>query len=184
MTRKQPDRYVMRSASAVIAFWVGTVVLLVVVGVPLARADWRLLGFLLGPSLLLIWMFWVVLYRPAVRYDPARAVVVNIGRKHVLPWGHVTNVRQGIGMMFDLDTGKTIQASGVPAPRRPGIIAGAVDRRTRPTHDLNHDSDILDGVRRSASPATEPVVSTWDVVPLVIGAVLVVAVVLEFAIGV
>jgi hypothetical protein len=87
-------------------------------------------------------------------------------------------------MMFDLDTGKTIQASGVPAPRRPGIIAGAVDRRTRPTHDLNHDSDILDGVRRSASPATEPVVSTWDVVPLVIGAVLVVAVVLEFAIGV
>ncbi|MDQ1572726.1 MAG: hypothetical protein QOH44_285, partial [Actinomycetota bacterium] len=65
----------MRSASAVIAFWVGTVVLLVVVGVPLARADWRLLGFLLGPSLLLIWMFWIVLYRPAVRYDPARAVV-------------------------------------------------------------------------------------------------------------
>ena len=115
-------------------------------------------------------------------YDPVRAVVVNAGRRHVLPWGHVTNVRQGLSIMFDLDAGKSVQAWGAPAPRRPGIIAGAIDRRTSPTHDLHHDADILYGVRRAASPSPEAVASTWDIIPLVIGAVLVVAVVVEFAI--
>jgi hypothetical protein len=174
----------MRSATAVIAFWAGAVVLLVVVGIPLVQANWRVFGFLLPPSLLLVWMFWIVLYRPAVHYDPTKAVVVNIGRRHVLPWGHVTRLRQGIGMLFDLDTGKSVQALGVPAPRRPGIIMSAVDRRTRPTQDINYDADILDGVRLSAASSSEPVASTWDTIPLVIGAVLVVAVGIELAIGI
>jgi hypothetical protein len=184
VSRKYPDRYVMRSASSVIAFWVGAGVLLVVIAIPLVQANWRVLSFLLAPALLLAWMFWIVLYRPAVRYDPARAVVVNIGRSHVLPWGHVTNVHQGIGMIFDLDSRRPIQAVGVPAPRRPGIIAGSIDRRTRPTSDLHHEAEILDGVRRAALAASDPIESSWDVVPLVIGAVLVVAVVLEFLIGI
>jgi hypothetical protein len=174
----------MRSATAVITFWVGAVVLLVAVGIAFAQADWRLFWVLLGPSLLLAWIFWIALFRPAVHYDQVGAVVINIGRRHVLPWDHVTNVRQGISLTFDLDTGKSVQAWGVPAPRRPGIIAGAIDRRTRPTHDLHHDADVLDGVRQSASAGSEPVSSRWDRIPLVIGAVLVVVVVVEFVIGI
>jgi hypothetical protein len=173
----------MRSGGSVVAFWVGAVVMLVVVGIPFVQADWSLLWLLLAPSLLLTWLFWIVLYRPAVHYDQARALVVNIGRKHVLPWGHVMHLRQGIGLMFDLDSGKTVQAQGVSAPRRPGIIAGAIDRRTRPTEDFHHQADILDGVRLSAPSSSEPVSSTWDVIPLLIGAVLVIVVVVEVLIG-
>lgn len=158
--------------------------LLLIVASPLAQADWHLFWFLFAPALLLAWLFWIVLYRPAVKYDSARAVVINIGRTYVLPWGHVTNVRQGLGMVFDLDVGKSVQAWGVPAPRRRGIIGGAIDRRTRPSNDVDHHANILDGVRRSAQPRSEPIASTWDIVPLAIGAVLVVAVVVEFAVGV
>jgi hypothetical protein len=174
----------MRSATAVIAFWVGAVVMLAVVVIPLLQPDWPLFRFLLAPALLLTWLFWIVLYRPAVHYDQARAIVVNVGRKHVLPWGHVAHLRQGIGLMFDLDSGKTVQALGVPAPRRPGIIAGSIDRRTRPTQDFHHDAEVLDGVRQAAATSSETIVATWDVIPLVIGALLVVAVVIEFVIGI
>ena len=184
MSRKHPERFVVRTASGVVAFWIGAVVLLVVVGIPLFQADWRLLSFLLPPALLLAWAFWLVLFRPAVHYDPARALVINIGRRYVLPWGHVTNVRQGLGMLFDLDAGKPVQALGAAAPRRPGIIAGVIDRRTRPSNDLNYDAEIVDGVRRAAAPSSEPVTASWDVVPLGIGAVLIIAVIIEFAIGV
>ena len=182
MSRKHPDRYVIRSASTVIAFWVGIVVTLVVVGTPLVLADFNEFGILLAPSLLFAWVLWMVLYRPSVHYDSSRAVVINIGRKYVLPWGHVASVHQGIGMIFGLDVGKSVVAAGAPSPRRPGIIAGAIDRRTRPSFDLHREADLLDSVRGAAAASSEPVTSTWEVIPLLIGAVLVVAVVVEFAV--
>jgi hypothetical protein len=183
LSRKHPGLYVLRSFSAVVAFWFAVAVLAIVVGVQVLQAQWHLFAFLLPPALLLAWAFWIVLYRPAVRYDSAHAVVVNIGRRHVLPWSRVTSVHQGIGMVFDLDAGKPIQASGAPAPRRSGIIGSAIDRRTRPANDLHHDAEILDSVRKVSVSSTEPVVSTWEIVPLILGAVLIVTVVIEFAIG-
>ncbi len=185
MARKgAPARYTMRSATAVITFWVGVAVLVVVVGAPLLSGDRSVFMFAVGPAALLAWALWIALYRPAIHYDDARVVVVNIGRRYELPWAHVTGVRQGIGMLFDLDAGKTITAQGVPAPRRPGNIASVIDRRTRPSHDLNQDADLLEGVRRSAIPSSDPIVATWEVIPLLIGVVLVVAVVLHIAIGI
>jgi hypothetical protein len=183
VSRKHPDRYVVRSASSVIAFWVGVVVLAVIAGAPLVQGQWRLFGLLLPPALLLAWIFWLVLYRPAIHYDSAKAIVVNIARTHVLPWSHVTRVRQGIGMLFDLDAGKPVQASGAPARRPRGIIASGIDRRTRPTNDINHEAEILEGVRTAAVPSSEPVVSTWNTIPLVIGAVLVIAVIIDVALA-
>ena len=176
-------RYTFRAASAVITFWVGIAALVVIVGSPVVNRDWSVLGFTLGPSLVLAWLLWIALYRPAVHYDDARVVVVNIGRRHVIPWGHVTNVRQGIGMIFELDASKPVVAYGVPAPRQAGNIASTIDRRTRPAFDLNRDADLLDGVRRSATPSSDPVVSKWEVVPLSIGAVLVVGLIIEVALG-
>jgi hypothetical protein len=184
VSRKHPDRYVMRSAGSVIAFWVVAAALVVVVGIPLVGANWPVLSFLFAPSLFLAWLFWIVLYRPSVRYDQTQAVIVNIGRRHVLPWGHVTNIHQGINLIFELDAGKSIQAWGVPAPRRPGIIGSAIDRRTRPSTDLHHDAELLDSIRRSITPTSDPVVSTWEFVPLIIGLVLAIAVAVEFIIGV
>ncbi|HEU0206630.1 MAG TPA: hypothetical protein VFQ74_08060 [Pseudolysinimonas sp.] len=176
-------RYVIRSASVVIPFWMGIAVLAVVVGTPLVRADWQLFGFAAGPALLLAWILWFVLYRPAVHYDGTRAVIINFGRVHVLPWSRVTSVRQGISLIFDLDSGKPVSAFGAPAPRRTGNVAGNFDRRTRPVETFHRDAELLDGFRRSAPPDPTPVTVHWDVIPLAIGVALLIAVAIEVSIG-
>ena len=176
--------YVVRAASAVITFWVGVVVLAAVVIAPAVSGQWRLFWFVTGPALLLAWILWVVLYRPAVRYDDAGAVVTNVGRVHVLPWSRVAGVRQGINLVFELDEGKPVGAVGAPAPKRTGNLAGNFDRRTRPVETFHREAELLDGVRKAAAPSPDPVVHRWDVTPLVIGAVLVLAVVVEFAVQV
>lgn len=178
-------RYTVRSAGAVIPFWIGVVVLAVVAVTPIVNRDWRVAGFAVPVAVLLAWALWMILYRPAVHYDSSRAVVINIARVHVLPWGHVTRVRQGIGLIFDLDAGKPVTAIGAPAPRRSGNVMSNFDRRTRPPEEsFNRDSDLLEGVRRAAPPDPAPVTAAWDTVPLVIGAVLVAAVVVVIAIGI
>lgn len=176
--------YVVRSASAVIPFWVGVVVLAAVVGTPLVQLDWRLFGFAIAPALLLAWILWFVLFRPAVHYDADKAVVINFGRVHVLPWSHVTHVRQGISLVFDLDDGKPVKAFGAPAPRRTGNVMSNFDRRTRPVETFHREAELLDGFRKSANPDSAPVTTRWDVIPLAIGAALAVAVALEVVIGV
>lgn len=184
MPRTARARYTLRSASAVIPFWIGVAVLAGVVVIPLVGADWRLVAFTVPPVLLLSWILWLMLYRPAVHYDAAQAVVVNFGRTHVLPWGHVVNVRQGISLIFDLDAGKPVSAFGAPAPRRTGNIMGNLDRKTRPVETFHREADLLDGFRRGAAPADAPVTSRWDLIPLAIGGVLAAAVVVEILIGI
>jgi hypothetical protein len=177
--------YTMRSTSGVVAFWIAVVVLVAVVGTTVVRGDWGLFAFVLPPSLLMIWLLWLVLYRPVVRYDDTRVTVTNIGRVHVMPWARVTGVRQRFGLEFSLEgVARPLTAWAVPPPRRPGNIASALDRRSRTEHDPDAHARVLEGFREGAAPSDDPVVHRWDLVPLVIGAVLVVAVVLEFAIGI
>jgi hypothetical protein len=184
MPRQVRTSYVVRSASAVLPFWIGLVVLAVVLGTPLALADWHLFGFAIGPALLLAWILWFVLYRPAIHYDAARAVVINFGRVHVLPWGHVTHIRQGISLVFDLDAGKPVSAYGAPAPRRTGNVMGNFDRKTRPVETFHREAELLDGFRRGAAPDAAPVTVSWDVIPLVIGGILAIVVLVEVLIGI
>ncbi len=182
--KKAPDEYTLRSGSSVVVLWIGTIVLAIVVVVPLASGQLRLFAFAVAPALLLIWGLWIALYRPAVRYDSHRAVIVNIGRTHVVPWPRVGGIRQGIGLDFQLVDGGVVKAVGVPPPRRTGNVASMFDRRTRPVEDLTHNADLLESVRVSAAPGDEPVVSQWDVVPLAIGAALIVAIVVEVLVGI
>ena len=176
---RRRDGYVLRSVGSQVGFWIGVAILVVVVGTPIVRADWRVLAFVVAPALLLAWLLWMVLYRPSLRYDAERAVIVNIGRVHVIPWARVTAVRQRLGLEFELDTGRRVTAVGVPPPRRPGNVESLLDRRTRPAYDFHRDAQLLDGVRQAAPPGPGSVVSRWDIIPLAIGALLVAAVVVE-----
>jgi len=185
MPRQRRDgEYVMRAASSVVAFWVGVAVCVVVVGTPIVRGDGRMLAFVAGPALLLIWILWVLLYRPSIRYDAARAIVVNIGRTHVVPWGRVVVVQQRLSLDLRLDDGRLVRAIGIAPPRRPGNVASNLDRRNRPEYDYNRNADLLEGYRIAAPPTSDPVTSRWDLIPLTIGAVLVIAVVVEIVVGV
>jgi hypothetical protein len=185
MSRKnRTDEYVLRSSSSVAVFWIGAALMAILIGTPLVRADWRVFAFAVAPALLLTWVLWIMLYRPAVRYDASRAIVINIGRTHVLPWPRVTGIRQRLGIEFDLDSGGVVKAVGVPPPGRPGNLASMLDRRTRPVHDVTRNAEILESVRVAARPGDEPVVSRWDVLPLVIGSALIVAVAVEVLFGI
>ncbi|MCU1415748.1 MAG: hypothetical protein JWN80_3088 [Microbacteriaceae bacterium] len=181
---KRSGEYTLRSGSSAVIFWIGAVVLGIVVVVPLVSGQWRVSAFAIAPALLLVWALWIALYRPAVRYDSSRAVVINMGRTHVLPWPRVSRVRQGIGLQFELVDGGHVVAVAVPPPRRTGNVASFFDRRTRPVQDVTRDAELLDSVRVAAAPGADPVASHWDVVPLAIGVVLVVAVVVEVIIGI
>jgi hypothetical protein len=182
--KKGSGEYTLRSGSSAVVFWIGTVVLGIVVVVPLVSGQWRVAVFAIAPALFLIWALWIALYRPAVRYDSDRAVVINIGRTHVLPWPRVSHIRQGIGLKFELVGGGEITAVGVPPPRRTGNVASFFDRRTRPVQDVTREAELLESVRTAAAPGEAPVVSRWEVVPLVIGAVLLVAIAVEVLIGI
>ena len=185
MPRQRRDgEYVMRATSSVVAFWVTTAICVVVVATPLVRWDDRVLAFVIGPALLLVWVLWLVLYRPSVRYDAVRAVVVNIGRTHVVPWGHVVVVQQRLSLDLRLDDDRIVRAVGIAPPRRPGNIVSSLDRRNRLEYDYNRNADVLEGYRIAAPPSQEPVTSRWDLIPLAIGAVLVIAVVVEIVVGV
>lgn len=182
--QRRSGGYVLRTTSSVVGFWVGVVILAVVVGTPLVRGDWRLLGFAAAPSLLLAWILWIVLYRPAVRWDAERAVVTNIGRRHVVPWPRVRVVRQTINLVFELHEGAPVRAVGAPPPRRPGNIASNFDRRSRVGYDFHQNATLLESYRQAAPPSDAPVEHRWEIVPLAIGAVLTVVVALQFILGI
>lgn len=185
MPRKQPTgEYTLRSGSSVVVFWIGAAVMAIVLATSVASADWRVFAFELAPALLIVWVLWIALYRPSIRYDERRAVVVNIGRTHVLPWARVDSVRQRIGLDFELDAGRIVTAVGVPPPRPVGNVASNFDRRTRPTNHFNESGELLESVRVAAAPTTDPVASRWDILPLALGAVLIVAVTVEVLVGV
>lgn len=180
--RSSTGRYTLRATSALVGFWAGTVVLAACVLVPLVRGDWAVFGFALAPSLFLCWLLWLILYRPAVHYDSSSATVVNIGRIHVIPWARVTAVVQKVNLVFELRSGRTISAWGVPYPRRPGNLERLIDRRTRRPYDLDVNARTLDEMRRSAAPSATQVDSRWDVVPLMMGAVLLAAAVVTIVV--
>ncbi|CAN5349847.1 hypothetical protein BH09ACT1_BH09ACT1_27010 [soil metagenome] len=174
----------MRSTSSVAVFWIGVVVIAVVIATPFVRADWRVLAFVLPPALTLAWVLWIVLYLPSIRFDANGVVVVNIGRTHVLPWPRVTSIRQRLGIDFDLEGGGVVKAVAVPPPRRPGNLANLLDRRTRPAYDFSQNAEILEGFRAAAAPDDGSVVGRWNAVPIVIGGVLLVALAIELVIGI
>ena len=182
--KRNAGEYTLRSGSSVVVFWIGASVMAILAATPVVRGDGRLFAFVVAPCLLVVWVLWIALYRPAVRYDERRAVVVNIGRTHVVPWSRVESVRQRIGLVFELEGGRVITAAGVPPPRRVGNVAGNFDRRTRPTNYFDTNSELLENVRVAAAPSADSVASKWDVVPLAIGAALVIAVVVETLVGI
>lgn len=177
-------QYTLRSGTSVVAFWAGVVVSAIVIVVPALQAEWNVLAFVLGPALLLVWMLWMVLYRPAVRYDTRHVVISNIGRTHVLPWPQIIDIRQRLGIDFEINGGGVVRAVGISPPRRAGNVASNFDQRTRPAYDFDRNVEILEGFRRAAAPTDEPVSSRWDVFPLTIGAALIIIVAGELLFGV
>ncbi len=169
--------YTIRSSSAVVGFWLGTIVIAVVTIVPITTSNWRLLLFAAPVGVLVIWMLWLTLYLPALYYDNDRVIIVNMGRIYLLPWSKVESIDQRLSLIFTLQDGSRITAMGTPYPRRGNLMP---TRTTASPSSRNYDGDIsiLDGFRAGAVEHGEPISRKWDAPALWIGAVIVLLVVL------
>ena len=186
MRRNRTHSYVVRDTGVSIAFWLVSVVGVVLVVDAFVRGDaWQIV---LTTSIvaLVIWALGMVLFHPHVRYNDERVVVTNIGRIHEIPWNRVAAVRQSLTLTIELDDGRRIRATGVAAPRDRGLIMGTLTRGKLGSGSLEFHkyADALRVMRDEASRSNSPVVSRWDVRALAIGAVLALAVASEIIVSI
>lgn len=169
--------YVLRDTVTTVVFWLAVAFGAVMAGDPLVRGDLAGFGRTAPIVAFVLWLLWLLLFHPHVRYDEERVVVTNIGRVHVLPWSRVVAVRQKLNLAFELDDGRWVRATGVTAPRDRGLLLSGLTKGRMGAGSANYhrNADILSPMREAAAPSDEAVVARWDAVPLLIGAVLAVA---------
>lgn len=173
--------YVLRDLGMATVFWIAVGGSALLLGDTVLRADWGAFAATAGILGFALWVLWMVLWHPHVRYRADRVTVTNIGRVHVLPWSRVAAVRQRLNLVFELEDDRSIRALGVTAKRDRGLVMGGLTqgRAGVGSGRFHDDSDELERVRLEAPKSDEPAESRWDVVPLAIGAVLAVVFVVD-----
>ena len=158
-----------RSAASVVSF--GAVVALAVFVLVDALARGHVLFALRwAPAMLfLVWLFWLLLWRPTVHVDADGVTVVNVARTVRVPWSRVDRVQAGPQVRLLLRDGRRIDCWGGPSParRRRGGDAPIPEMVLR-----------MEELREAATPSAEEPEARWDRAPLVLGAALAVAAVI------
>ncbi|MGB4777778.1 hypothetical protein [Microbacterium sp.] len=174
----------LRDPRSTVTFWAGVSVM-ALIGIDFAVIqNWPLLATSLPFLLFLAWVLWIMLLRPRVVYDSERARVISFLRTYDLPWPRVAAIRQRLHLMFELESGRVITAYAVTASRGPGAIVRTATRRIGDDPGaFTRTADDLDQVRRNATPSSEQTRSGWDVLPIALGAVLLVAMVVTLIVG-
>lgn len=160
-----------RATSTVITFWVAVGFAAVLVGDACLRGAWATVLAYLPPVLFVLWLLWLVLWRTSVRALPDRVIVTNLLRVHDVPWSRVVEVRQRGQVTLELDDSRQLLCWGGPFPTKPGVRSSS---RRRPAESF---AAVLDHYRGSAPPSSEPATRRWDLVALVPGIVLALAVI-------
>ena len=165
-------------------FWIAVAAIVYLVGDSALRGAWAAVGFMLPLGLFIVWLLWMILLRPHVRYNATRALVVNIGRVHEIPWARVEAVRQRLGIVFELDNGSRVTAAGASAPRGMGTIIGGITGTVgNEAANFNKNAEPLDAMRAGAHPTDSPAIARWDTVPLAVGAGLLLVAIVDVVIS-
>lgn len=172
MARGPKHSYVLRDSVMTVVFWFAAALGVVLVGDPVIRGDLALVAATAPIVAIVLWMLWMLLFHPHVRYDEEHVIVTNIGRVHDLPWSRVATVRQKLTLVFELDDGRRIASVGVTAPRGRGLMLSGLTRGNLGvgSEDFHRNADALRPLQADAAPTDTPAVSRWDVVPLLVGA--------------
>lgn len=183
MTPPPRHSYVLRDTAMLIVFWLavaGGAYLLIDAAI---RSEWQVLAATAGIVAFALWVLWMCLAHPHVRSFEDRVVITNIGRVHDVPWSRVLEVRQHLNLVFELDDGRSIRALGVTAKRDRGLVLGTLTggRAGAGSGRFHDDRDDLERLRAAAVASDAPAVSRWDVGPLVVGAVVTLAFVVDIA---
>ncbi len=188
------NRRVIRAGSPLFTFWLVVACVVLLLGDAAGQGDWPVFALALAPSLLAVWLGWMLFLRPCIIVTSDRLTVRNIGRVIEMPWGSVGELRLRFGVVVELADGRHVNCWGGPFGARPGTARRAVQARRNgeePRPDAGTAAIAsLEAVRaeamdaaaadpRRAAALIAPVVRRWDGWPLLLGAALVVAVVLE-----
>jgi hypothetical protein len=160
-----------------VVFAVVAVVVTLLLGDALLHGAWAVAARTAGVGALVVWVAWMLLWRPSIRVLPDRAVVVNVGRIAEVPWTRVVDVRRRLQLILDLEDGRSVEAWGSPFPRRRPIGPSA-----RPD-DRDPSLTALRSAWAGAAPESGVVVRRVDVRALLVGAAAVLALVLGLAVG-
>lgn len=173
--------YVLRDTVMSVVFWLAVALGVILVGDPVLRGDLAVAAATAPIVAFALWLLWMILFHPHIRYDEERVVITNIGRVHELPWSRVVAVRQALSLGFELDDGRRIAATGVTAPRGRGLVMSGLSRGQMGvgSEDFHKNADALRPLQAAAAATDAPVVSRWDRIPLLIGAGLTVLVLID-----
>ena len=159
-----------------VAFAFIAVAVSVLLGDAAVRGSWSDAARGAGPAALAVWAGWLLLVRPSIRVLPDRAIVFNVGRITEVPWTRVVDIRRRLQLIFDLDSGRSLEAWGSP------FLSKRSSARTSAAADPV--LDVLRGAWMSARDGEDaPVVRRPDTIALVLGGAAVVAALLSIAVG-
>jgi hypothetical protein len=167
----------LRAGSSAVVFAVVVIAVVLLTGDAVLKGAWPVAARTAGIGALVVWVAWMLLWRPSIRVLPDRAVVVNVGRIAEVPWTRVVDIRRRLQLILDLDDGQRVEAWGSPFPRRRPIGPSAR------TDDRDPGLMALRGAWAGAAPEAGAVVRRTDVHALLIGVAAVLALVLGLAVG-
>jgi len=128
-----------------------------------------------GVVLLVLWLLWLVLWRPRLRVRDDDVTVVNPLRTWTVPWCRVVDVESRLQYVLVTDDGRRITALGTPSPSRPG-------RPGRDPLDERRHAFIASPRAADAGVEREPIRARFDwwvlAVPVVLLAALAIVVAL------
>ena len=83
------------------------------------RGSWDVVLTALGSITALVWVLWVLTFRPHMRLDDDALTVVNPLRAVRIPWGAVADVRLRWQIVVETTDGRKVQCWGGPSLPRP-----------------------------------------------------------------
>lgn len=83
------------------------------------RGSWIVVLDAVGPIAVLVWVLWVLTYRPCIRIDDTAVTVVNPLRRTVVPWHAVADVTLRWQIVIETVAGRRLQCWGGPSLPRP-----------------------------------------------------------------
>ncbi|TCL78001.1 MULTISPECIES: PH domain-containing protein [unclassified Curtobacterium] len=83
------------------------------------RGSWIVVLDAVGPIAVLVWVLWVLTYRPCIRIDDTAVTVVNPLRRTVVPWHAVADVKLRWQIVIETVAGRRVQCWGGPSLPRP-----------------------------------------------------------------
>ncbi|MFJ4294751.1 PH domain-containing protein [Curtobacterium sp. NPDC089689] len=148
------------------------VLALFLLGDAAVRGSWDVVLRSVGPLGALVWVLWVLTFRPHIRIDADTVTVVNPLRRTEVPWGAVEDVRMRFQIVLDLVGGRRLTCWGGPSLPRPKPARRGEPRVLRQPDEFVVLRDRW-SERREGSP-DGPVTRGWDVPALASGVVVVV----------